>query len=50
VGYNVAKSIARGDPIVVLIPHRPGWRMRPYNQTGAAVAACAHLRADSPSG
>jgi hypothetical protein len=50
VGYNVAKSIARGDPIVVLTPQRPGWRMRPYNQTGAAVAACAHLDVDSPRG
>jgi hypothetical protein len=49
VGYNVAKVIARGKPIVVLVPHAHGvgWRVRPYNQTGAAVAACAHLRIDS---
>jgi hypothetical protein len=50
VGYNVAKSIARGDPIVVLTPQRQGWRVRPYNQTGVAAAACAHLGVDSPSG
>lgn len=43
VGYNVAKSIARGDPIVVLTPQRQGWRVRAYNQTGVAAAACAHL-------
>ncbi len=50
VGYNVAKSIARGDPIVVLTPQPRGWRVRPYNQTGAAVAACAALNVDSASG
>jgi hypothetical protein len=50
VGYNVARSIARGDPIVVLTPQPQGWRVRPYNQTGAAVRACAQLDVDSVSG
>ncbi len=50
VGYNVAKTIARGAPIVVLTPRRSGWRMRPYNQRGAAAAACADLAVDTATG
>lgn len=50
VGYNVQRSIARGKPIVVLVPGRRGWRVRPYNQRGAAVRRCRRLRVDGPVG
>ncbi len=50
VGYNVAKSIARGHPIVVLEPDRDGWRVRPYNLTPQTAASCQGLRLDTATG
>jgi hypothetical protein len=50
VGYNVAKSIARGRPIVVLKPDRDGWQVRPYNLAPQTAASCQALRVDSATG
>ncbi len=50
VGYNVAKSIARGHPIVVLKPDRDGWQVRPYNLAPQTAASCQGLRLDTATG
>jgi len=49
-GYNVAKSISRGKPIVAFTIHHDGWEVRPYNLTPGTVHTCSRLRLDGPTG
>ena len=49
-GYNVGKSIARGQPIVTFTVHRDGWQVRPYNLLPQTAASCQRLRATSAMG
>lgn len=46
VGYNPAKAVTRGNPIVVFEPHRLGWRIRPHNMP-ADAADCEALTTDT---
>jgi hypothetical protein len=49
-GYNVAKSIARGRPIVAFTVHHDGWEVRPYNLAPGTTGACSRLRVDGMMG
>jgi hypothetical protein len=49
-GYNVAKSISRGKPIVAFTIHHDGWEVRPYNLARGTVQACSRLRIDGTMG
>jgi hypothetical protein len=49
-GYNVAKSISRGKPIVAFTIHHDGWEVRPYNLAPGTVQTCSRLRIDGTMG
>jgi hypothetical protein len=48
VGYNVARTIARGKPVVVFRRYQDGWRVQPYNLAPGKKAACARLTRIGP--
>jgi hypothetical protein len=49
-GYNVAKSISRGKPVVAFTVHHDGWEVRPYNLAPGTVQTCSRLRVDGTMG
>jgi hypothetical protein len=47
VGFKPARSIHRGDPIVLFKPHRLGWQVLPIHTQVAHRAQCSRLRAQT---